>query len=152
MPGCGKSTVGKLIADKLERQFFDADVVFAEEFGKTPAQVITNEGEERFREMEHEIAKKLGKMSACVIACGGGVVTREYNYPLLHQNGTIVFIERELARLSRAGRPLSQSSSVEALYTARIDAYNRFADVCVASTEVPQKTADLIINKLFGEI
>ncbi len=151
MPGCGKSTVGRLIAEKLGRPFYDADNVFTEEFGTTPAEVIQGEGEEKFRQMEHEIAEKLGKNSGTVISCGGGVVTREYNYPSLHQNGTIIFLERALEKLSKKGRPLSQSTPIEQLYAARIGAYRRFADICVTSTEVPENTATLIINKLFGE-
>ncbi len=151
MPGCGKTTVGKLIAKKLERPFFDADNVFTEEYGISPAEVIQTQGEEKFRKMEHEIAERLGKMSGAVISCGGGVVTREYNYPSLHQNGTIIFLERALENLSKKGRPLSQSTPIEQLYAARIGAYRRFADICVASTEVPENTATLMINKLFGE-
>ncbi len=151
MPGCGKSTVGRLIAEKLGRPFYDADTVFTEDLGITPAEAIYNDGEQRFREMEHEIVKKLGKLNGAVISCGGGVVTREYNYPLLHQNGTIIFLERALKNLSKKGRPLSQSTPVEQLYAARIDAYRRFADICVASTEVPENTATLMINKLFGD-
>lgn len=151
MPGCGKSTVGRLIAKKLDRPFFDADAEFAKTYNVTPAEVITQKGEEAFRLMEHEIAKELGKMSGTVIACGGGIVTREYNYDPLHQNSTIVFLERELSNLSTKGRPLSQSNSLQALYDARIDAYCRFADIRVKSTEVPENTATLIIEKLGGQ-
>ncbi|MBE6577346.1 MAG: AAA family ATPase [Ruminococcaceae bacterium] len=149
MPGCGKTTVGKLIAKQLGRPFYDADDVFTEEFAISPAEVIQGEGEEKFRQMEHEIAEKLGKLSGAVISCGGGVVTREYNYHSLHQNGTIIFLERALENLSKKGRPLSQSTPIEQLYSARIDAYRRFADIVVASTEVPENTADLMIQKLF---
>jgi shikimate dehydrogenase len=77
--------------------------------------------------------------------------TKEYNFAPLHQNGYIVFLERELNKLSRKGRPLSASTSLEQLYAQRIDSYRRFSDVCVASTEVPENTADLIIKTLFGE-
>jgi shikimate dehydrogenase len=151
MPGCGKTTVGKLMAQKLNREFFDADEEFASHFGKSPAEIIEREGEGRFREMEHEILLELGKKSGAVISTGGGAVTKEYNFAPLHQNGYIVFLERELNKLSRKGRPLSASTSLEQLYAQRIDSYRRFSDVCVASTEVPENTADLIIKTLFGE-
>ncbi|MBQ9113047.1 MAG: shikimate kinase [Clostridia bacterium] len=150
MPGCGKSTVGKLIAAKLNRPFYDADEEFAKTYNVSAADIITEKGEEAFRLMEHEIAKTLGKMSGAVIACGGGVVTRDYNYDPLHQNSTIVFLERELSNLSTKGRPLSQANSLQTLYDARIGAYCRFADIRVASTEVPENTATLIIEKLGG--
>lgn len=148
MPGCGKSTVGRLIATSLGRPFHDADDVFTKTYEVSPAEVIKSQGEPTFRDMEHRIAFELGKLSGTVIACGGGVVTREENYAALHQNGTVVFLERELKNLATNGRPLSQSNSVETLYNARIDKYRRFADVTVASTEIPKKTAELILKEL----
>ncbi len=148
MPGCGKTTVGRLLASMLGRPFHDADDVFTRTYEITPAEVITSEGEDTFRQMEHRIAEELGKLSGTVISCGGGVVTREYNYDALHQNGTVIFLERDIHKLSKRGRPLSQSRPIEELYSSRIDAYRRFADITVRSTEVQQKTAELMIEKL----
>jgi shikimate dehydrogenase len=148
MPGCGKSTVGALLANKMERPFFDADAEFTEMHGISPAEAILSLGEDRFREMEHETLCKLGIMSGAVIACGGGAVTRAYNYAPLHQNGVIVYLERELSRLATGGRPLSQHSSPEALYAARKDLYERFADLRVVSTEIPEQTADVMLRAL----
>lgn len=150
MPGCGKSTVGKLIADKLGKAFHDADSVFTAVYERAPSDVIKEHGEAEFRAMEHRITEELGKLSGAVIACGGGVVTRADNYGPLHQNGTVVFIERELDRLATVGRPLSQAVPLQTLYTQRIDAYRRFADITVKSTEVPAKTAELIIKEVFS--
>ena len=145
MPGCGKSTVGRLLSEKMKRPFFDADKEFTKMHGMTPAEAIQNLGEKRFRAMEHEVILALGKQSETVIACGGGVVTREENYRPLHQNGVILYLRRELSRLSTNGRPLSQKTSPEALYLARKDAYERFADLTVESTEVIEKTADAML-------
>ena len=148
MPGCGKTSVGKQLAKMLDRPFYDTDAVFTQNFEATPAEVILNEDEEKFRCMEHEVIKKLGKLSGAVISCGGGVVTRDCNYQPLHQNGTIIFLERELGKLSTDGRPLSQSLSVSTLYASRIDAYRRFADIAVKSTEVIMNTAELMLDRL----
>lgn len=141
MPGCGKSTVGKILARTLKREFFDADAEFAVMHSITPADAINTLGEEKFRLMEHETLLELGKKSGVVIACGGGAVTKEYNYAPLHQNGTIIFLERELSKLSSAGRPLSLKTSPEELYKKRVDSYLRFADIRISSTEIPEKTA-----------
>lgn len=141
MPGCGKSTVGRLLAERLCRPFYDADSEFSVMHGITPAEAILSHGEDRFRQMEHEVLLSLGKQSGAVIACGGGAVTREYNYAPLHQNGILVYLERELSRLAREGRPLSQGRSLESLYEARRDAYERFADIRIQSTEEPVRTA-----------
>ncbi len=148
MPGAGKSTVSRIVAQKLGRQFFDTDDVFCEKFGRSPAEVITAEGEEIFRNMESEVILELGKKSGAVISCGGGVVTKERNYSPLHQNGVIVFLERALENLTGQGRPLSASYPLQELYDARISAYIAFSDIRVASTEIPEKTAELIINDL----
>ncbi|MBE6546576.1 MAG: shikimate kinase [Ruminococcaceae bacterium] len=148
MPGCGKSTVGKRLAEKLGRPFYDADTEFSAMHGLTPAQAIEQYGEPRFRELEHETLCALGKASGTVIACGGGVVTREKNYAPLHQNGIIVYLRRELSRLATGGRPLSQRMSVETLYAARKDAYERFADLTVDSTEVVEKTVSAMTAML----
>ena len=148
MPGCGKSSVGRLLAQMLDRPFYDADDVFTETFSRTPAEVITAEGESVFRAMEHTVCEELGKLSGAVISCGGGVVTRECNYPSLHQNGTVIFLQRELSRLSKRGRPLSQSTPIEELYASRSAAYERFADITVQSTEVQKNTALLMLKEL----
>lgn len=148
MPGCGKSTVGKLLAEVLARPFFDADDEFCTMHGLTPAEAINTLGEDRFRAMEHEVLLQLGKKSGAVIACGGGAVTREKNYAPLHQNGVIVYLRRELAKLATGGRPLSQKTSPEALYLARKTSYERFADLTVDSTEVPEQTVALMQAEL----
>ncbi len=148
MPGCGKTTLGKRLATALDRPFYDADDIFTKTYETSPAEVISTEGEEIFRQMEHKISCELGKLSGAVISMGGGVVTREENYGVLHQNATIVFLERELGRLSKHGRPLSQSKPIEALYAERIDAYRRFADITVQSTEEPDKTSALVLSLL----
>ena len=148
MPGCGKSTVGRLLAERMGRNFYDADEVFSKMHGRTPAEVILSNGEERFRELEHQVLCELGKRSGLVIACGGGAVTREYNYRPLHQNGVIVFLDRDLDKLPTDGRPLSQKKSPAVLYAERIALYHRFADIEVKSTEIPEQTAEQILASL----
>ena len=146
MPGCGKSTVGRRVAEMMGRAFLDADDEFTKMHGITPAEAIRTLGEERFRQMEHETLAAICKESGRVIACGGGAVTREYNYAPLHQNGVIVYLRRDLQRLATNGRPLSQSRSAESLFAERREAYERFADVTVDSTEVPDATAAIIVE------
>jgi shikimate dehydrogenase len=147
MPGCGKSSVGKIIAEKLGRELLDSDEEFERMHGITPAEAINTLGEEKFREMETETLALISKQSGKVIATGGGVVTKERNYPLLHQNGVIVFLERELQNLATDGRPLSQRGSLEALYAKRAGLYRAFADITVKSTEVKELTADAILSE-----
>ena len=147
MPGCGKSTVGRLISEKTEMTFFDADREFEKDHGFSPAYCIEQMGEGEFRRRETETIKNLCKKSGAVIATGGGVVTRSENYPPLHQNGVIFFIERELDNLTKKGRPLSQKTSPEQMYASRIKAYKKFADVIIYSNEIIEDTANKIISE-----
>ena len=150
MPGCGKSTVGKALASSMGRAFYDTDEKFIAMHGVTPSDAIQTLGEERFRELEYQTLCELGKKSGTVIACGGGAVTRAYNYDPLHQNGIIVYLKRELSMLATDGRPLSARHSVEKLYAARKEAYERFADLTVESTEVVERTAEAMRTALVG--
>ena len=128
MPGCGKSTVGRQLAELLHRPFVDADEVLAERAGCTITEIFREQGEEAFRALETEVLRDLGKRSGIVLATGGGCVTRMENYPALHQNGRIFWLQRDLGKLPVNGRPLSQSNRLEDLYARRKAAYERFAD------------------------
>ena len=85
--------------------------------------------------------KELGKASGLVIATGGGCVTRPENYPHLHQNGTIVFLERELSKLPKKGRPLSLRGNLPDMYTIRLPMYRRFADIIVENDSTVEAVA-----------
>ena len=146
MPGCGKTTVGKIVAKNLGKAFFDADNEFTATYDITPAEAIKTLGEEEFRSMESRVLADLGKKSGAVIATGGGAVTKERNYAPLHQNGVIVLIERDLDKLSTKGRPLSLQCSVQELYAKRAEAYSRFADTKVKSADLPLDTANAVIS------
>ena len=144
MPSCGKSTVGRILAESLNRKFFDADEEFEKTYGISPATAINTLGEEKFREMEQDVLATLGKMSSSVIATGGGAVTRKANYPSLHQNGVIFYIKRDISQLSAEGRPLSVANSLETLFNKRKPLYESFADIETDSQDTPQNTANKI--------
>ncbi|MBP5648850.1 MAG: shikimate kinase, partial [Clostridia bacterium] len=110
MPGCGKSTIASILNRETRRPIFDSDSVIEKTYGTRPSEIITKRGENAFREIETSVLKELGKKSASIIATGGGAVTRSENYPLLHQNGIIVYIKRDIKRLATFDRPLSQNN------------------------------------------
>lgn len=148
MPGCGKSTVGALLAEKTGKTFVDADDAFTALYGRTPAQVIEEDGENAFRTLETKVLAQLGRGSHQVIATGGGCVTRPENLPLLHQNGVLVWLRRDPAALPIAGRPLSKITSPALLYQQRQPLYAAFADLTADNCHTPQAAADDILNKL----
>ena len=148
MPGCGKTTVGALLAEKLNRKFVDADEEIIRLAGKSIPDIFAQDGEEVFRRWETTALENLGKQSGLVIATGGGCVTRSRNYPVLHQNGMIVWLERELSLLPTDGRPLSQANRLEEMYTLRKPMYEAFADIRVENTQSPAQTVGEILSKL----
>lgn len=148
MPSSGKSTIGDLLASSLDRPFFDADKEFEKTYSITPANAIKTLGESKFRDMESIILASLGKMSNTIIATGGGAVTREENYPSLHQNGIIIYLKRDISKLSTEGRPLSQSSSLSEMYEKRKALYERFADITIENEGSLDETAKSIENAL----
>ena len=126
MPGCGKSTIGRLLAEKTGKYFVDADTEIENMAQKTIPRMFAEDGEAVFRDYETKVLDALGKRSGLVIATGGGCVTKMRNYPLLHQNGTIFWLQRELDQLPTEGRPLS--TDLAAMYRTRAPLYAQFAD------------------------
>ena len=148
MPGCGKSTVGSLLAQNLNRKFMDSDEEIIRLSGKSIPDIFSQDGEEVFRRWETIALENLGKQSGLVIATGGGCVTRSRNYPALHQNGSIVWLERDLSVLPTDGRPLSQTNSLERMYAVRYPMYDAFADFRVNNTGTPAQTVAEIKRRL----
>ena len=150
MPGCGKSTVGRIVAERLDREFLDSDIETEKNTGIPVPEIINRYGEEKFRQAEHETLRSLGKLSGKVIATGGGVVTRARNYRPLAQNGVIFFIRRELSKLPTEGRPLSLKNNLAEMYEKRLPLYRQFADCEVENEKSADECAESIIG-LFGE-
>lgn len=144
MPGSGKTTVGSLLAVSLGRPFYDADGEIEKKLGCSIPAFFAQRGEAAFRAVETEVLAELGKRSGCVIATGGGCVTRGENYDLLHQNGEIIWLRRSLTELPVEGRPVSQSRSLPELYRERESAYRRFADFCVENEAAPEAAVEKI--------
>lgn len=111
MPGSGKTTVGRLLAEKLGRTFVDLDAAVEEKAGMTVPEVFARRGEETFRSYERDAAAEYGRQKGLVIACGGGVVLTARNRAALRQNGRVYLLERRLDLLETAGRPLSKDSA-----------------------------------------
>ena len=148
MPGSGKSTVGKRLANVLNRPFVDTDALIVEAAGRPIPELFATDGEEAFRALETEAVKRAGMMSGAVIATGGGVVTRERNYAPLSQNGRIVFIRRDLDKLPTAGRPISQANPMEELYAKRLPLYKAFAEVEADNNGFLDATVEQILTAL----
>lgn len=147
MAGCGKTTTGKALAERLGREFVDCDDLIPVYAGKTIEQLFREDGEEAFRQVETAVLEDVSKDSGLVIATGGGVVTRWENLPLLRQNSVTVLLDRAPDSLPTEGRPLSQKHGVQTLYQQRKPLYEAFGEYTVACTGVEQ-TVDQIVEVL----
>ena len=131
MPGSGKSTVGAALAEKLGRKLVDVDERIVEMAGCSIPEIFAKEGEEGFRQIEHQALCEVSKESGLVIATGGGVVTRRENLDPMRQNSLIVWLLRDISLLPKDGRPLSQTNSLTEMFKVREPLYRAAAD-CVA--------------------
>ena len=148
MPGSGKTTIGTRLAAQLGRTFLDADTVLEQKAGMNIPEIFRLEGEDGFRQRETAVLAELGKRSGLVIATGGGCVTRAENYPLLHQNGTIFCLTRDLSRLPISGRPVSQALGAEELYRRRKPLYEKFADAMIDNDRTVEDAVRQILEVL----
>ena len=148
MPGCGKSTIASLLAQSLGRKLLDADKEIELEAGCTIPEIFAQDGEEAFRRLETKVLARLGQESGLVIATGGGCVTREENYPLLHQNGWIIWLQREIDQLPTDGRPLSADGRLRQMYAVREPMYRDFADHVIRNDGAPNETLQSILALL----
>ncbi len=148
MAGCGKSTVGKVLAEKLNKELVDTDQMIENVENMPIPEIIEKFGEVHFRNCENAAVILAGREKECIIATGGGVVTRVENYNPLKQNGIIVFINRDADLLPTNGRPLSQMHGVKALYEKRMPLYRQFADVEIDGNGTVEDVADRIIKEI----
>ena len=148
MPGSGKSTIAALLAERLHRPVLDSDAQVVETAGMSIPDIFAAGGEDAFRARETAALAELGKRSGAVLATGGGSICREENYPHLHQNGTIFWLQRDLALLPKDGRPISQRSDLAALYAQRAPLYARFADAVIDNNGTPEETVRKILEVL----
>ncbi len=148
MPGCGKSAIAKELGKLLNREVIELDDKIAESAKKSIPKIFEDVGEQGFRRLETEQTAIYSKLSGKVISTGGGCVTVPENYGLLHQNGVIVWIKRDISKLPKDSRPISLKSDLNELYNRRKPYYERFADFSIENDTTIEKTALKIVQKL----
>lgn len=133
MPSCGKSSIGKIIADKCGKEFIDTDALIVERAGCEISTIFKEHGEQAFRDMESAVIKELSAKQGLIISLGGGAILRSENVHNLKMNGRITFIDRELDMLiATQDRPLSSSTeALRELYHRRLPIYQSTADFTI---------------------
>lgn len=153
--GSGKSTVGKLLAEKLGTRFVDTDAYIEQKEGMTISEMFEKYGEEYFRQKEHEVCEELSELKRTVISTGGGTLLNDENRKTLKKNGVVFLLNVSsrtvLSRLkSDTTRPLLQREdkehAVKMLLTQRTPLYNMAADHVIDAEESPRKVCLKILS------
>lgn len=148
MPGCGKTTVGKALAEQLNRPFFDADEEILKRTGKSAEAWIEACEEAVFRQKETEVLESLCKQSGTVIATGGGAVTVPENADILRQNSIVFFINRDVSALPVEGRPLSKATALSEMYEVRLPMYRSVCDYEIAA----DGSVEAVVRRILEEL
>lgn len=152
MPGCGKTTVGKLLAQQLNKPFTDTDAMIVNTAGCTIPEIFAKQGEPAFRTLETQAVLQAAKQLGNVIATGGGAILKEINRSALRQNGQVVFLNRSLNGLATDGRPLSKNQeAIQNMYAQRLPLYRSVCDFEVQVDSDPNITCKRILEAITSE-
>jgi len=149
MPSAGKTTIGKMLEEKLGKEFFDLDDMIIAKAGKSIPEIFQESGEAGFRAIETEVAIEASKMNNKIIATGGGVVKHKVNMDFLRLNGITIFIDRDIDKLisSDPNRPLSSSKqALQQMYKERYPLYQKYATYVAVNNANIDETVDDIVN------
>ena len=144
MPGCGKTTVGRALAELSGKPLVDLDNEIVRRAGKPIPEIFAQDGEAAFRDLESRVLAEVCAGHSQVVATGGGAVLREENRRAMRRTGRVYFLRRALELLPTDGRPLSKRGGLEEMYRARRPMYSAAADVHVDNSAGVEETAGLI--------
>jgi shikimate kinase len=158
MMGAGKSTVGKLLAQKLGYNFLDTDPLITQCAGKSISDIFANDGEETFRDLEQQVLSQVSAYTRLVVATGGGIVMRSLNWSHLH-DGIVVWIDvpveilGDRLKTESNHRPLLQTENplqrLMDIYEQRRDRYAQ-ADISIMvnADETPAAVSDRLLEMI----
>lgn len=152
MPASGKSTIGKMLADKIKHEYYDADNYLEKRENREISDIFAKDGEDYFRNLETKYLDELSQKENVIISTGGGAVKRKENIDLLKKKGIVIFLNRkieDIAKENHKNRPLLQDiNNLQKLYFERIDLYNRYADIVVENDDTLENVVKKIIKEL----
>ena len=157
MPSAGKTTIGKMLENRMQKEFIDLDDIIIEKAGKSIPEIFEESGEAGFRAIETEAAIEVSKLNNKIIATGGGTIKHKVNMDYLRQNGITIFIDRDVDKLisSDPNRPLSKSTdALEKMHAKRLPLYQKYAayvavnnsDIESTVTEIEEAYRSILID------
>ena len=149
MPGCGKSSIARLLCEKTGREAIDADACIVNKIGCSIPEYFAAHTEKEFRAVESEVLREICALSGKIIATGGGCVTVPENKRPLKQNGMVFHIRRDISLLPTEGRPLSMANSLAEMYKVRKPLYESFADCEIDNSASLEEAAEHILEVFY---
>lgn len=150
--GCGKSTIGKLLASKLNLEFIDADTYIEQSAGMNIPDIFRLKGEQHFRELEYECCKELAQRKNCIVATGGGMLTFARCWNAIKECGIVIYLDPSFQvcyqRIKNSNRPLVVSNSKEELcklYQKRHSLYRSHSHFALNNQQSPGEMVENII-------
>ena len=151
MPGCGKSTIGKLLAKNIGKKFIDTDKEIIDKLNCEIPSIFENFGEDYFRLQEKIIIKEVSEKFSSVVATGGGAILDDENRKNLKKNGVIIYLKRNLQSLDLQNRPLSKNrEEIALMFENRKDIYESFADFSIENNKIENTLKE--IEKYLGDL
>ena len=157
MPGCGKSTVGVVLAKTIGYRFLDSDLVIQETDGRLLSEIIKQEGLDGFNRIENDINSKI-KAERTVIATGGSVIYGKEAMTHLKDIGTVVYIRlpfeeinHRLGNLAKRGVSIKEGQTLRELFDERVPLYEKYADIIVDEEGRTISETALYIKEKFSE-
>ena len=146
----GKTTLGTLLAKKLDRVLEDTDQMIIRKEQRPITEIFATDGEKYFRDLETEMARTLAPQTGLVIATGGGAILRQENVDALKKNGCIIFLDRPFNQILPADdRPLANTKEkVAALLEKRYPIYKATCDESITNDLTPEEGIAKILAAL----
>jgi len=156
--GVGKSVTGKLLAERLNRQYVDTDNLIESRAGKPITKIFEQDGDEQFRQLETSVLKEVADENNSVISCGGGIVMKDENMDLIRKSGRSIFLNASIdTLLERSGdsteRPLlnrlseeEKCKKIKEILALRLPIYLS-ADITL---DTDDKSPEVIVDELIG--
>ena len=155
--GCGKSTVGALLAKKTGMSFIDLDAYIEKKEKMTISRIFADKGEEYFRELERQAVKELSEKNGMVIAAGGGTLTFQENVDVFRKTGRIILLDLPVEAISErlkddTKRPLlnrpDKEEAMRELYNKRLPLYRSAADIIIDAADSPLTVCGRIMEEI----
>ncbi len=158
MPGCGKSTIGVLLAKSMLADFVDTDLIIQNKYKKSLCEIINEEGLDAFKEKENNVLAEL-KAENSVIATGGSAVYCPEGMKNLKKDGKIIYlklspseIKNRIKNITTRGIAMKEGTTIEQLYEERAELYEKYADIVIdCENTTPEGCVDRVVKELKNE-